>query len=105
MLPATHYIWIHCANQELGDFMIPYVSYNDALAFASSFVQMQPDHIFLIEYNKDGSVEVGGSPSLQVAIVGVNYVPVHGWDAWSDTYLTITEAEALGMSESEAFNI
>ena len=85
--------------------MIPYFSYNDALAFASSFVRLQPDHIHLIEYNQDGSVDVGGSTSLQVAIVGVNYEPVHGWDAWSDTYMTITEAEALGMSESEAFNI
>ena len=105
MIPTTHYIWIHCANTELGDFMIPYRSYHDALAFASAFVKMQPDHIYLIEYNKDGSVDVGGNTSLQVAIVGANYEPIHGWDAWADSYITITQDEALGMSESEAFNI
>jgi hypothetical protein len=66
---------------------------------------MQPDHIHLIEYNQDGSVDVGGNASLQVAIVSANYEPIHGWDAWSDAYMTITEAEALGMSDSEAFNI
>jgi hypothetical protein len=105
VLNTRYNIWIHCANAELGDFMIPYTSYNEALAFAEIFIKAQPDYIYSVERIANGSIELGGSSSIQVSVVADSYMPVNGWDAWADAFYTITEADAMNMTESDVFNL
>jgi hypothetical protein len=105
VLNTGYFIWIHCANADLGDFMIHYNSYNEALAFAETFVKAQPDYIYSFRSMTNGSVEIGGSSSIQVSVVVDYFMPENGWEAWADAYYTISETDAMNMTESDVFNL
>jgi hypothetical protein len=53
----------------------------------------------------NGSVEIGGSSSIQVSVVVDYFMPENGWEAWADAYYTISETDAMNMTESDVFNL